>query len=238
MKKLALVIMIAAISISCFAGIDEYYSFNATTITYAPITGTAISSILQDDELSENIPIGFTFPYGDASVSEIKVSSNGWIGVGTTLTDSNLSNSLISTTWHPVLAPLWDDTSLSGGTAEYLSSGTAPNRVCTIQFGNMHWNYSSDSLFNYQVKLYESGKISFTYGASAGAPNFPSASIGINMAPGGVDWFLSVTPGAIPTVSQTAENANIEEFPASGTVYEFLPVTQSPNDLASLSVTG
>jgi hypothetical protein len=221
-----------------FAGIDEYYTFNATTGTYTPITGTAITDMLSDDALSAEIPLGFTFPYGDNTYTSIKVSSNGWIGIGSSQTGSNLSNNLASTSYVPVVAPLWDDTSMAAGTCEYLLTGTAPNRIFTVQYTNLKWNYYGDNQYNFQVRFYETGKIDIFYGPSTGTPNSPSASIGINMLPGGSGWFYSVTPGNPATASTTTENSNITEFPAQGTIYEFNPVVAVPNDLAALSVTG
>lgn len=238
MKKLALFIILVAASILCFAGIDEYYTFNAITGTYTAITGTPITDILGDDMLSAAIDIGFSFPYGDLSFTQVKVSSNGWVGLGTALTGSNLSNQLSSTDWFPVLAPLWDDTSLGGGSAAYQLTGTAPNRIFTIQYIDLHWNYSGTTTYNLQVLMYENGKVEFLYGPNSGAPNFPSASIGINMSPGGSGWFYSVTPGAVPSASMTAENSTISEFPASGTKYEFIPAIASSNDLACIGLTG
>ncbi|MCD8480759.1 MAG: hypothetical protein LRZ88_11455 [Candidatus Cloacimonetes bacterium] len=80
--------------------------------------------MIGDDYLSAAITIGFDFPYGDEDYSSIRISSNGWIGLGTSLTHSNLSNNLADAAWHPVLAPLWDDTSTAGGTVSTLLSGT------------------------------------------------------------------------------------------------------------------
>ena len=238
MKRLLLFFVSIAIATLCFAGIDEFYTFNATTGTYTPITGTSISEILSDDAMSGDIQIGFSFPYGETTYSSLKVSSNGWVGFGPNITHSNLSNQLNSTTWHPVLAPLWDDTSLSGGNCQYLLSGTAPNRVFTIQYDNLKWNYSATNQFNMQVRLYENGKVDFVYGSAVGTPNSPSASIGINMGPGGSGWFFSVTPGTPSTVSTTNENASISTFPPSGTIFEFLPSVAAANDMQALTVTG
>jgi hypothetical protein len=238
MKRLSLLlVMIITICLS-YATIDEYYTFTATTGTYTPITG-ADAGISSDDAITANaIPLGFTFPYGDQSITQVKISSNGWIDLGGTQTGSNLSNSLSSTTIRPVVAPLWDDLSLGSGSCVYVMSGTAPNRVFTIEFVNASWNYSATNQFNFQTKLYETGKVEFIYGSATGAPSSSSASIGINMAPGGAGWYYSVTPGAPATVSSTVENVTIAAFPATGTVYQFNPVVAVPNDLACMSVTG
>ncbi|MBW6514598.1 MAG: carboxypeptidase regulatory-like domain-containing protein [Candidatus Syntrophosphaera sp.] len=234
----ALLIVLALLGATlAFAAIDEYYSFNATMGTYSPITGTN-AGISGDDMLSAAIPLGFSFPYGDATISQIKISSNGWIDLGGNQTSSNLSNQLASTTIRPVIAPLWDDTSLSSGDAQYLLSGTAPNRVFMVQYTNLKWNYSATNQFNLQARIYENGKIDIIYGPATGTPSNASASIGINMAPGGAGWYYSVTPGTPPTASSTAENSSVSSFPAQGEIYEFNPVVAVPNDLAGVSIVG
>ena len=117
MKRFILILLMGVILGFAFAGIDEYYTFNATTGTYTPITGTD-AAISSDDIISSAIPIGFTFHYGEDTYTEVIISSNGWIGLGTSQTSSNLSNQLASTTYVPVIAPLWDDCSLAEGTCE------------------------------------------------------------------------------------------------------------------------
>ncbi len=238
MKKVSLLlVMIIAVCLS-FAGIDDFYSFNATTGTYTAITGTAVTAIHADDAISAAIPLGFTFPYGDEAFTDVKISSNGWVGIGTAQTGSNLTNALASTTIRPVIAPLWDDLNMNAGTVMYLLSGTAPNRIFTIQFTDAKWNYGATNQFSFQTRLYETGKIDMVYGPSTGAPVNASASIGINMTPGGSGWFYSVTPGPPATTSMTTENLSIAAFPAQGTIYEFNPAVTAPNDLAALAITG
>ncbi|MCK9165462.1 MAG: hypothetical protein M0P45_06505, partial [Candidatus Cloacimonas sp.] len=236
MKRLSLLLVMIFMVCLSWAAIDEYYSFTATTGTYTPITGTS-AGISSDDAISAAIPIGFTFGYGDFSFSEVKISTNGWVGLGTSQTGSNLTNNLASTSYQPVVAPLWDDLSMASGTVSYEMTGTAPNRIFTIQYTDAKWNYSGPVGFNFQVQLYETGKISIIYGASGGTPNNPSASIGINMGPGGSGWYYSIDP-ITGTASTTTETNNITTFPVQGTVYEFNPVVAQPNDLAATGISG
>ncbi|MDD4035457.1 MAG: carboxypeptidase regulatory-like domain-containing protein [Candidatus Cloacimonetes bacterium] len=238
MKKLCLLLAAFSFVFLCFADIEEFYSFNSTIGTYTPITGTPISDIQTDDAISAAIPIGFSFPYGEDDFESVMVSSNGWVGLGTTFTHSTLSNILESVEWLPVLAPLWDDTSLFAGTASTLLSGTAPNRIFTIQYQGLRWNYSADNSLDFQVLLYENGKIEFCYGPSSGANNYPSASIGINMAPGGSESFISITPGTPAIYSITLANNSIVEYPGNGVIYQFIPVTPQGDDLSATSISG
>ena len=126
---------------------------------------------------------------------------------------------------------------MASGTVSYEMTGTAPNRIFTIQYTDAKWNYSGPVGFNFQVQLYETGKISIIYGASGGTPNNPSASIGINMGPGGSGWYYSIDP-ITGTASTTTETNNITTFPVQGTVYEFNPVVAQPNDLAATGISG
>ena len=126
MKRLTLLLVMIITVCLAFAGIDEYYTFNATTGTYNAITGTVVNGVSSDDAVSEPITIGFAFPYGTSVYNEVKVSSNGWIGLGTSQANSNYENILASTTIVPVIAPLWDDCNLGSGSCEYLLTGTAP----------------------------------------------------------------------------------------------------------------
>jgi len=238
MKKSLLLAMFLAALCFIHADITDHYAFTAGSQTYVAVTGTQIASIQGDDLLSDPINIGFTFPYGDDNFTQVVVSSNGWVGLGTELDHSNLGNELSSTSWRPVLAPLWDDLSMGSGNVQYLLSGGAPNRIFTIQYTNAKWTYSGTNQFSFQVRLYESGTVEMKYGPRNGAPSYPSASIGINMAPGGSGWFYSVTPGSPATASTTVENNQIDAFPALNTMYVFTPIDQINNDLAATSVTG
>ena len=237
MKRLTLLFALLIMASLSFAAIDEFYSFSATNGAYSPITGTD-AAISSDDAISAAIPLGFSFPYGADSFTEIKISSNGWVGLGTSQSSSNLSNQLASTSYVPVIAALWDDTSMSSGNVETLLQGSAPNRVFVVQYNNLKWNYSGDNQYNFQIRLYESGKIAIHYGSYTGTPNSASASIGINMLPGGTGWFFSVTPGNPATVSSTTENSSLNQIPDPNTIYEFSPTVAAANDLALSSLSG
>lgn len=239
MKRLILLIsVLLLLAGSLSSAIYEYFVFSTGTGTYAPITGTPVTSILSDDALSEEIPIGFTFVYGLEIYTSVKISSNGWVGLGGSAPHSNLSNELSATTTYSTLAPLWDDTSLWEGNCQYLMSGTAPNRIFTIQYENLHWYYGSNNQHNIQVLLYETGKVEFRYGPSTGTPENASASIGINMIPGGINNFYSVTPGTPASASYVAENSTINMYPGNGMIYSFETLAPVPNDLAAFSLTG
>jgi len=218
------------------AQISNYYTFSATTGTYTTITGTNVPTAIGDNVMSNPIDIGFTFLYGLNSYTQVKINSNGYVTLGTT-PGSTQNNFLGSTSYCPVLAPLWDDTYLQGS-AQYLLEGSAPTRVFTIQYSGVKWNNASTTSFNYQLKLFENSKVEFIYGSFIGTPINASASIGINMLPGGWSYFYSITPSFPATASTSTENSTIFNWPGEGTIYSFNPPTPVPNDMAALSLTG
>jgi len=219
-----------------FAAITDYYTFTATTTTYTAITGTTITDIVGDDMISAPLNIGFTFPYGTSTFTQVKVCSNGFIALGTTVSTTSWTNDIASTVACPVLAPYYEDLTLSTGTASYLTQGTAPNRTFTVQFANVPY-LSGTSNINFQAIMYENGKVELVYGTQSAA-YAATASIGINMLPGGVNNFWSVTPGNPATASSTVANNAVAAWPATGTVYQFNPPVAVPNDMGASAISG
>lgn len=236
MHRILLTMLLLIAAGAAGAGISDYYSFQPAFGTYTVITGTSIPSLQADDYLSSALPLGFMFPYGPYSYNAIKICSNGWIGLGISQTEHTFMNNLASPALCPIVAPLWDDLSMVGGNVQYLLSGTAPDRVFTVQFSDAHWPYSFGMTVDFQVILHESGLIEFVYGPSEGEGQNCSASIGINMLPGGSGNFYSVTPGYPSTASTTVEDDGVSVFPFSGDIFRFVPVPIFSNDLAALAV--
>jgi len=209
--------------------ISDYYSPPvASAGTYTAIAGTvpAVSGdgYFPDEELTVPIPLGFTFNYCGVSYTQVKMSTNGYLAMGTNHSwfysyDNYLNSTLPQ--YFPFLAPLWDDLQCDAMT--FTTTGSAPNRVFTAQWANAMWDWYGNPGQNFQVKLYEtSDKIEFIYGPLI-TPNGPSATIGINMAPGGPGNFYSITPGPSYSYSTTVEDANIGNiaYLPQGTTYTF-----------------
>lgn len=240
MIKIYLLALIMLVSATMIEGaIYQYYTFSQETATYSTIEGTILPALAVDDALSGPIDLGFTFPYGLTSYTQVKISSNGWIGLGTEASAPQIMNELVGfwVNWSTI-APLWDDISLLGGSCHYLTEGTVPNRIFKVQYTNAKWYYGATNQFNFQVWMHETGKIEFVYGNSVGNPVSASASIGINMLPHNGENFLSVTPGNPATASYLAEDNLVSTFPGNGIKYVFNPVAQANNDLMAVSITG
>lgn len=222
------------------------YAFSTATGTFSSITGTSPTLLATtgnsntDEGYANALAIGFTFTYNGVNYTTFNVSTNGIISFGSGFTASStfFSNSLSTgqTAARPIVAPLWDDLDLGATTdLQYSVSGTAPNRVLTVQWSNAYWDYlASTPALDFQVKLYETTNvIEFIYNNLGGTVTNGSggASIGLTAVSTGSGNYMSLNnSGANPTASTTTETSNILAAPASGQIYRFAPVTQAAND--------
>ncbi|GAA4038577.1 hypothetical protein GCM10022386_25560 [Flavobacterium cheonhonense] len=203
------------------------YAFNASAGTYTPITGTNVGTgAIGDDVGVGNLPIGFTFPYRGQTHTVFSVSSNGLIIVGdTTVGVTGYSGNALSSTANAI-APLWDDNNTTGGSVIYTTTGTAPNRILTVQWTGMHVAGSGSATnptIDMQVLLYENGNIQFVYGSQSAALSSPTCSIGISGTAS--TNFISVTPLSpitTSTSSTSTENTGVNTNNLlSGTTFTF-----------------
>lgn len=231
MKKLLIIgmlLFVASFSLLSAAIVDYYQAPVASAGTYTAIAGTQAGAT-GDDTISAVLPLGFTFNYCGVAYTQVKMCTNGWLLVGSTSPGSTWTNQLVSTTYNPIIAPLWDDLGSSSlAVMTYTTSGAAGSQVFTAQWADANWQVGGTALANFQVKIYEgSDKIELIYGVMPAAPYLPSASIGINCAPGGSGNYYSITPGSPIAYSTTTENNTIaaSTFLTTGTTYTFVKAT-------------
>ncbi len=214
------------------------YAFTANSGSYVSLTGATPVTVANtaDDGRFNGIPIGFNFTYGSTiTYTHIHVSTNGWITLGTSAGANTISTALTGTlndftsppSSLPVIAPLWDNNALSSTTGiSYLTSGSSPNRVTTVQYSNVKCTFNAAvANIEFQVKLYESSnKIEFVYhtlGGSYTADAFAGISIGIGTS---ASAYLSLNgSGTSPTASSAVSTNNITSLPAEGQTYTFTP---------------
>ncbi|WP_396159144.1 GEVED domain-containing protein, partial [Flavobacterium sp.] len=210
------------------------YQFNAVAGTFTPLSGTTVSSGLAataDDTMSATLTpgSGFSFNYGGTNFTNFRVSSNGQLIFGGSGTQSATNNLATTTTTERLgLAPLWDDQLLSTG-VNYQLSGTAPNRVLTVEWLNMRWNWqAAGAVISYQVKLYETTNvIEYVYRQEATAYNAGvtgGASIGL-MGTASSNFISLQDTSATPGLSTSTSKNDITTKPVTGQIYRFTPVT-------------
>jgi hypothetical protein len=184
----------------------NYHAFKAESLagTYTDLNmlGTEIFTPSLDDGNSEPQEIGFVFEYHCEPFTQFIFNTNGFIKLGVeTIPKTNLFfDNAQSTNGGIFNNPDSNNVNLivvlnhdiEGGVGEpefrVHTSGTAPYRVCTIQWENMReWSNDSTSKqydnMDFQLKLYETTNvIEFVYGdwdPSTNTSNFKTGACGL-----------------------------------------------------------
>ncbi len=217
------------LSAPCWVSGQLNYSFTPIYGTFDTITGaTMIMPDSTDEALSAPINIGFPFSFACNAYTQFMVSSNGWMSLGAAATGPMPVNNLATTGQGPILAPLWDDLAVSGdsmGNISYAITGTAPNRVMTVQWLYMKWGAPSPGpVMSFQVKLYETTNIiEFVYQREAFTIWYGSASIGISGGTIPTDFYSINGLPASPVAIYGIENDTVHTRPRGGQVFRWTP---------------
>lgn len=192
----------------------------AGTYTDLAANGTAIATANTDDANSAVQDIGFTFRYGTTNFTQFTLNTNGFIKLGATApsdtklflseTDAGQIDVFQSPLDPNVIAVFNADlTAGAAGGTEYrvATTGTAPNRVCTIQWKNVSDKAGTAATqytnLNLQIRLYETTSvIELVYGTATAAPATASALRFMQAGVKGTD--LSSGQGIQPTKQSSA----------------------------------
>jgi|GEM_PF-2783097 len=238
---------------------SNYTPVRSTGITFSTIlgTGTAIAgwrNASDDDSRSDAITIGFDFWYIGTKYTTLSVSTNGFLDFSSATDDGSLSGAFgyDQTDFYGTsstvlaLAPLYDDlevpTRTSNGSVAYSLTGSAPNRVFTVEWLAGLQGSCADgtcNTYNFQVKINEStGVIEYWYGSMTGDLDYVC---GLNGAT------VSATPTAAQYLDQTTANTatfgqgqtTLATVPATNTKIVFSPPTTTvPTSLTFSNVLG
>jgi len=253
------------------------YTFNQTTGTYTEITGgMSLGTETTDDQrfvdpaipaggtttTGPGFPIGFNFPFNDDTFDVIAVNANGWISLGQSALGATAVNTSSTSAYSPlssviVITPTQlynrvagfgrDIQAQAGASLRIETIGTAPNRICVIQWKNYkrYGTTGTGDIINFQIKLYETSyKVTLSYGAftHGTTTNTTYPQIGMR-GPDATDFVnRTTTDDWSATTPGTANNAtcafNPTCIPTDGLIFEFIAPVSATNDLQCLSVTG
>ena len=183
--------------------------------TFAPISGTATPLSIGDDQGITGIPIGFTFQFYGQPYTTVSVASNGVVGFAGSSSSACCSGQLIPDATAPnnLIAVVWDDLNPSaGGSVNYFTTGTAPNRRMVINYTGIPVCCTSTSPdVNTQLILKETSNVIEIHTTSITGVN--PATMGLENANGAkaiavpgrnrsawsiINDFVSFTPVSIP----------------------------------------
>lgn len=220
------------------------YPFTASQKTYNYLTGgTPVSwtgSSPWDDVFAPNTPIGFTFTFAGTAYTTVTAHANGYMSFGNKTASYWPPSSGYISLAAPFVAAGWDDASgdVAGNGATspvtYKTTGTAPNRVFTLEFKNWGlWDYLTYPGFvSYQYILYETGPIEIVYKQESGSSHF--GSNGYNTVAGiansSTDFQSLNNYTASPTASTSVITYTLTGKPATGQSYLWgqVPCTGTP----------
>ncbi|PSJ71700.1 hypothetical protein C7N43_37985, partial [Sphingobacteriales bacterium UPWRP_1] len=246
------------------------YTFSQSVGTYTPITGGTILGTTANNEqrfldpantagsaadnTGPGFPIGFNFAYNGLMFDRIGIHTNGWISLG----NSGLAPA-VDMTSVSYLAPL---SSSAIVTPDYLRSrvaavgadlqgqsnselkvqtiGTAPNRVCVVQWTNYRRASQTAMLLNFQIRLNEAGNTiaivfgnmvfgSLTNTADVGLGGFTSADFNNRRTISPHNW--NSTLAGTSNISKCTMSSTAVP-PANGRTFLFTPpACQAPFSL-------
>jgi hypothetical protein len=213
--------------------------FSGTQASYTELSGgtNLISGGSAIGAASAVTQIGFNFAYQGNTYANFSVNAAGLLKLGSVVVTTESANNASSTTNTPKLYAWWDatytTTSASGGGVKYDLSGTAPNRVLTVQW-KVAYSANASSGFSYQVKLYETTNvIEYLYGSVPPAGTL-SASVGLGNY--GADEYQSFyTFNNIPSSTLNFNANTVLPGAGAGYKYTFTPsfASLSPANIAN-----
>ncbi len=137
--------------------------YTLAPIAHAPVSGTGIAGPAGDDVTSASITLPFTFNFYGAPYTNVFISTNGYIMLGTNGGAGCCSGQVFpsATTPNNVIALGWEDFNTgSGGNIDYFSL-TAPNRFVVRWNGVARYQGSSipGAAMTGEIILYQTGVI-------------------------------------------------------------------------------
>jgi gliding motility-associated-like protein len=230
-------------SAQIFAGNDTIIcnsspvTLTATFSTPSAVPGTQVT--LSDDQYSGVVNIGFPFTFFGNTYSQCLISSNNYItfdlsqansyspwSITTALPSASNPTNAIMCPWQDLLPP-------SGGNIEYVTIGTAPNRIFVVSFFSVAMFSCTNLTFCSQIKLYEGTNIIETHIADkplCTTWNSGYAIHGIQNANGTTAF---VVPGRNYPSTWTATNEGYQFIPAGSTAYAQGVIPYNPSYVSS-----
>lgn len=226
-------------------GFDFWYlGQRYTTVSVCSNGYVHFSSTIYDGNDSPSFPSGSGYATCGGRIS-YRENANSMGTFGCTAVAPNFYNGT-----YLALAPLYTDlwvgnngSNFMANSVKYQLTGTAPNRVFTIEYIAMDdWASNTNANYNFQVKLYEnSGIIDFVYGTMTSPTNAVSAYgcglSGIIPITGITAANLKMQQTANTTTFNQTVKANLTALPASNSNIKFTPPCTAP-PTGTLSITG
>jgi hypothetical protein len=218
------------------------YTKSNTAGTYTAHSGTIIRTAI-DNGVSGVTDIGFTFMYAGTSFTQFVASSNGFIVLGSTAPATNNYTPL--STYANAIAAGSNDGEVTGNVRVEVQ-GSAPNRVCNIQYTDYDYDYSvTTRRGSFQIQLKETSNIvdiiytqptatTTTFAVRVGLSGNTTADF--SNYQGSIANWAGLTNGAAntSTVNFGSSNNGTRSRPSAGRILRWTPTVS----VAPTSITG
>jgi len=144
-------------SSSAWSQVATDYAFSQSSGTYTPITGgTLVLVNIDDGNSTQNI--GFTFNFCGNNFTQVVINSNGNVRLGSA--NPTAQYTPLSTATNTNALSLFGRDGRSVGGVRIETIGTAPNRICVIEYINFQFQWSTaGTVGNGQIRLYETTNV-------------------------------------------------------------------------------
>lgn len=183
------------------------YSFSQNVGVYTPVIGGTVLGTTANNtqrfvdpsltvggtlDTGPGFPIGFDFAYNGVLFDRIGIHTKGWVSLGTTANGVDMASTSIATplSSSAFISPNYlrsriagAGSNLQGQTGSDLrieTTGTAPNRVCVVQWTNYRVGLQSGMNLNFQIRLNEANHtIQVVYGTMTFNSTTNTADVGL-----------------------------------------------------------
>jgi hypothetical protein len=158
------VVLLYLMLLSCagFSQVSSGYTFSySTSPGHTAVSGGTVLGSNSVNDANYTVPIGFTFNYNGTDYTQVGVNSNGFLYFGSTAPAVNEYAPLSSASaMVGVVAGYAGNMAgrASGSKLWYVTTGTCPNRVFTVEWLNVKGGGGSSRL-DLQISLYETSNV-------------------------------------------------------------------------------
>ncbi len=208
------------------------YVFTQSTQTYTSIntTGTLVAGSTNcDDGTFGTFPIGFSFTYDGTAFTTFGVCCNGFLGLGAT---PGGGYAPMTTNTNNIVPFAYDLQGAATGSIYYTTTGSAPNRICTVEWYQWGFWPTTGNELSFQIKMFETTnavQILYTTGSHTSTN---SVEVGMNGSAltnfvnrtTTTNW-ASTTAGAVNSATCSFSPTI---FPAAGLTFQYAPLPPPP----------